>query len=199
MKNHIIELTVETKKNTTFDVKFLVVARFDGPFITGSNASFSRWQGTSFGFGASADEVTPDYYISLLRNDLPIDELDFSTRHSHAGFQGSGDFGKTKLPPNPGTIVYRNVDIGEMSACYKHHDYIAWRSLAGSKSVYTWVHENIDPGVIAYIREHKSALRKQAVAHWYSNGRIALKEARSRLKLLEEELTKNHKHMKGLV
>lgn len=115
----LFSLDVETKKGTTYKTRWLVYRTLPRPCIKGHCSSGLGWENTD-GLkhsGGNPPNVKEEYLAYLLADGAEIDEYTKEyNRTVFAGYTPSRAYGEKEAPkPNPGTIVYRGSDLGEVS------------------------------------------------------------------------------------
>ena len=116
-------------------------------------------------------EGLPEVYnVALLRSDKTPDNM--NDRTAHAGYVPYASYGQKPEPPNPGSFAYRGNDLGEVTAeitpSFGGGYYFRW-SVRGYGSNATpaeraFLDEQVKPGILKAIEEHRAALKAEAVA-----------------------------------
>lgn len=175
-------IQVTTKKGATQTTTWGIVQNRPYPSIEGRCGSL-RWAnfgGVLPGYCQQpATGLGEEYTCDLLRSDRT--EWDLRTRESNA-------------EPNPGSIVYRGVDLGEMSVEIRLH--------AAYDNVRVRGFDHATPGELAFIREQiipalkdaivakRGVLKAEAIAALKAHVAEKLAETRERLDAMQAEMTK---------
>jgi hypothetical protein len=158
------KITVETKKGTTQETTWKITQCHPYPDIDRGNwrnadQFFPKWQGNAIGM--KAEGIAAIYHCTLLRSDLTKET---GNRTDYAGFVPY-EYGKTN-PANPGTIVFRGKDLGEMDITFNpygnNNGYIDIGK-GRTASEREFIEEQIIPGLKAAIDADKAELRQEAL------------------------------------
>ena len=180
------KITIETKKCATQETTWRITQGHPYPDIERGNwrngeGFFPEWQG-GFSNGAMIARGMPTrYYCSLLRSDLTKEE---GNRVDFAGYTPS-KYGET-IPANPGTIVFRGRDLGELEFTIEaSNPYINLRERTDSERAF--IMEQIVKPLKAAIEANKTALRAEAIASLENQLADRIKEMRNDADKLERE------------
>ena len=189
-------IQVTTKKGATQTTTWGIAQNRPYPSIEGHCGSL-RWAnfgGVLPGYCQQpATGLGEEYTCDLLRSDRT--EWDLRTRESNAGYVAYTSAGQRPAEPNPGSIVYRGVDLGEMSVEIRLH-------AASYDNVRVRGFDHATPGELAFIREQiipalkeaivakRSELKAEAVAALKAHVAEKLAETRERLDAMQAEMTK---------
>ena len=170
-------IKVSTKKGQTQSTAWRIIQAHPYPDI--EKAGSWRWrncEGLFDSYQHPAAGLGNNYYCQLLRSDKPADGRD---RTSFAGYDG-----------NPGTIVLRGVDLGEMRIDVHGNGYnkISVRGFNSPTSgEAAFITAAIIPCLLAAIAESKAELKAEAVEAVRVCIVEHVKEARAAIDKLEVE------------
>jgi len=160
------KMKVETKKNTAQECTFLITQQIPYPRLS-ARGCWVEWQGgdgvifSTYGQKPSFD-LKRVYYVAQLKDGVDIKNLDHS-RKDHAGYEG-----------NAGSIVYKGVDLGELTFTLSFHAYQNGLVPSFEEGKYTpgqvdFIKREICPAIIKKISQKEKALKKQAIAKLQAN------------------------------
>ena len=190
MKTATISIT--TRKGETKSTTWGIYQDRPYPDIEGGGGGL-RWRngGGLFGqYGHAAEGLGQKYSAVLLREGW-TPESATGNRADYAGFMPY-KYGDT-LPALPGSIVLRGRDMGETSAEIdtRPHGCGVWFKVTGTCSPTSgeraFLDEQVKPGLLAAIEEHKAALKAEAVAGIVETVKDRIGRARAELCKMEEE------------
>jgi hypothetical protein len=171
-------IKISTKKGHTQETTWHIIQAHPYPDI--EKAGSWRWRNAGGMFDAYNQPATgleEKYYCNLLRSDFS--EV-FDNRKDYAGYEG-----------NPGSIVLRGQDLGEMNVTVNNSNRYNEIKVNGFDSptsgVRAWIEEAIIPGLLKAIEEHKAELKAEAVEAVRQRIIENVKEARSEIDKLELE------------
>jgi len=183
MKKHIANITITTKKNTTQTCRFLISQNTPFPRIISWNQYWENDDNVLFSsYGNDSKGIGNKFNCSLLRSDIEDEAVTGITKLEHAGF-AHGDYGKEQIT-NLGSIVFRNVDLGEMQFCMNKAFNRDWY-LSGL-SVPDQIKEQIREKLSKYIDTHKKSLYREAVATLKNRIKLVVSGAKTNIKMAEE-------------
>lgn len=180
------KIKIQLKKDTVQDCVFNVRQAVPFPRISGWAQTWENDDGALFGrCGHSPEGLKEDYYCDLLRSDMGPEYVEKGTREDHAGFVPYAGYGKDPLPANPGTIVFRGKDLGEMSFRMSR----AWNSgmYAHGLTCPDAIREQIETQLSAFIEQNKAELYRDAVERTKANVLAAIQSAKDNVKEAEEK------------
>lgn len=190
MTTTVIDIT--TKKDHTQKTTWGIVQERPYPSV---EARFGRSQWTNFGglladYNGKVNGLEERYTCNLLRSDQT--EWDMSTRVSYAGYKDYPAYGQPPKPDAPGTIVYRGVDMGEMSVSLGRdcpYEQIQVRGFhhptPGERSFIT---SQIVPALRQAVEANREALKQEAIAGIRAHVAEKLKEGRAALDKMQKEM-----------
>ncbi len=174
------KIKIQIKKDTTQECTFNVNQSVPFPRISGWGQQWENDDGVLFGkYGNGPKGLANEYRIELLRSDLTEEK---NTRDDYAGYSCYSGYDKPALPPNPGTIVFRGKDCGEM--CF--------RMSANSGHWYAQgldcpdvIHDQIRDRIGEYIENNAGELHAAAVEKLKANVTEAIRTAKKNVQEAE--------------
>lgn len=195
MKPHFITtINVFPKKDETFLTRWLITQDIPYPCI-GSNGSSIQWDnlgGLKANYGIKAQGIGERYYCYLL---TPTGDIPESYNRTHfAGYKHQpGGYGTPEVI-NPGAIVYRGRDMGEMSVNFMGNPEYPDIKVTGSDSPTAgerdFIKRQLVPFLAEFIATNHAGLREQAIERIKERMRTATAEARKQVTLCEEQIPK---------
>lgn len=160
------KITVETKKGATQETTWKITQSHPYPDIDrgqwrNGDGFFPTWRGGMKDGEMKADGIGAKFYCTLLRSDLKTEEGNRADRAGYVPYT----YGET-LPPNPGTIIYRGRDLGEMDIVFNpygnNNGYIdIGKDRTDSERAF--IMAQLVPGLQAAIDANKAELRAEAI------------------------------------
>lgn len=166
MKQLIIDIPVQTKKDVIIDTKWLIYQEYEpAQLING------RWS-------IDGLRVRKTYQAVLLRLDVDTDKIT-GTRTDYAGFDGAP------------SLTVRGKDIGEISVeirRYSDEKMYANSALSTTKPVKTLLQQQVYPILIAAVEHNKEALYEEAKSKAIKASKSYVQHYIDRAAKLEAEL-----------
>ena len=198
---HIAEITVTPKKGETIVTRWHVRQDRPYPNIHGHSASGLDWQNLETlnpSYSERERGVKPalpaTYRAALLRSDFDPATAT-GDRRDHAGYDTSPSYRyengeRVTVPPalNPGTIVYRGRDLGEISLHLTHWDVIKVNGYdEPSPGECKFLEEQVAAPLRAYIAANAASLHAEAKEAVKARFASELDAARARLAVWEKQ------------
>ena len=189
MKHHTAEIEVTTKKGHTQKTRWLIVQERPYPCIRADagRLNWSNAEGLLGKYGSKPEGLGSRYKCHLLTPEGDIPE-DYNRTHFAGYSHRPGPYGTPDVV-NPGTIVYRGQDLGEMSVRFgSNPEYpdISVRGYGGAPtaSERDWVKAEIVPALRRFIADNAETLRRDALAAVEKRLAAELEEKRQELEAL---------------
>lgn len=189
MKHHIAEIEVTTKKGHTQKTRWLVVQDRPYPCLR-ADAGRLHWSnagGLLGEYGSKPEGLGSRYKCYLLTPGGEVPE-DYNRTHFAGYSHRPGPYGAPDVV-NPGTIVLRGRDLGEMSVEFGNNpEYpgISVRGYGGSPttSERDWIKAEIIPALRQFVADNAAAMRRGAIAAVEKRLTDELEEKRRELETL---------------
>ena len=189
MKHHITEIEVATKKGHAQKTRWIVVQDRPYPCIRADagRLNWSNAEGLIGKYGSQPEGLGSRYTCHLLTPEGEIPE-EYNRTHFAGYSHRPGPYGTPDVV-NPGTVVLRGHDLGEMSVKFgSNHDHpdISVRGYGGSPtpSERDWIKAEIVPALRRFIADNAETLRRDALAAVEKRLAAELEEKRQELAAL---------------
>jgi hypothetical protein len=189
MKHHTVEIEVAAKKGHTQKTRWLVSQDRPYPCVRADagRLNWSNAEGLLGKHGSKPEGLGSRYTCHLLTPEGEIPE-DYNRTHFAGYSHRPGPYGTPDVV-NPGTIVLRGHDLGEMSVKFgSNPEYpdISVRGYGGSPtpSERDWIKAEIVPALRRFIADNAETLRRDALAAVEKRLAAELEEKRQELAAL---------------
>ena len=188
MKHHTAEIEVTTKKGHTQKTRWLVVQERPYPCIRADagRLNWSNAEGLLGKYGSKPEGLGSRYKCHLLTHEGEI-PADYNRTHFAGYSHRPGPYGTSEVV-NPGAIVLRGHDLGEMSVGFGSNPEYPDIKVRGygspTASERDWVKAEIVPALRRFITDNAETLRRDALAAVEKRLAAELEEKRQELEAL---------------
>jgi hypothetical protein len=188
----IVDVKVSAKKGDVQNARFGIIQSVPHPDATTTQGSLT-WRNLetldpNTYCNHAGPHLPPIYRVVLLRNDT---EEYVDNRTDYAGFKEHPAYNKPQTPPNPGTLVFRGEDMGEITGTIRlkgssYPEGLSFQTSANS-SAEKWLHQQVSDKLIEAVKARQQPLRDHAFARLAERFAQCVEEMRQGVEKLDRE------------